>query len=191
MDDLESLIPSIVAETTSTKRLLLLLQIAAQHPSLFATREALRKSVVSQGALARFGDESLNISPCSLNTLKAHARAELGGGWAALEHARHSAQFALTERLANEHGEVTPGRGTKAELENKLARLTHRCEQLKSDNWQLVKAVRRLLSNAESIIEQFPNDAVAKQVKTERAEILAMFSFLKQPLVVHDESKKE
>ncbi|WP_233799847.1 hypothetical protein [Paraburkholderia sp. HP33-1] len=191
MIEKDRLIEIVGAEDTSTRRLFKFLQIAQAQPETLITWPGLADAVTSQGALAAFQDRSLKIFACSLNTLKSRAQSELVAGWGALDFARRGTLSSLSSQTNFVENDSTPGRGSKAELAKKLADLMRSYKQLQTDNWQLIKAVRRLLSNADSIMEQFPNDALIKQIKTERAEVLAMFSFLKHPVLRQDETKEE
>ncbi|RQZ98978.1 hypothetical protein [Burkholderia cepacia] len=190
MVDKQYLIDLVKAEESSTRRLLKFLEVVRGHPADFSSWPGLAKATSSQGALAAFGDVMLEICPCSLNTLKKRAQNELAAGWQVLDFARQRANDAICRKQTAPICDSKFGRGTKAELQQKLKELSHDYRQLQIDNWQLIKGIRRLLSNADSIMEQFPHDALIKQMRTERTEILAMFSLLSQPVVRRDEENE-
>lgn len=178
----------ITRERSSTGRLHKLLELAERKFPEFKDWPGLEVAVNSQGALADFQDEVLKIVSCSLNTLKKRADDEIGVGWGALDALRKNVAREYQNKRALPAREGRPGRGSKAELELTLNNLRNDYRQLESDNWQLVKGVRRLVALMDSIVKQYPNDGMAKQVQTERAEVLAMFSLLNQPKVVRNEA---
>lgn len=187
--NLSEYVETIKAERSSTKRLFKLLVLAERRFHDFRDWPGLMSAVSSQGALAGFKDESLGIFPCSLNTLKKRANGEIGVDWATLDAIRAKLVFEFSKKAAPaRHGQ--PGRGSKAELELKLKNLGDDYRQVQSDNWQLVKGIQGLLKTLDSIVKQYPDEVMAKQVKTERAEVMAMFGLLNQPVVRRNETAK-
>ncbi|WP_175939204.1 hypothetical protein [Caballeronia sp. BCC1704] len=179
-------VQAIKLERSSTIRLLKLLEHAERSISDFREWPGLVAAVSSQAALAGFKDESLGIFPCSLNTLKKRANSEIGMQWATLDAIRAKLVLEFSKERTPARTS-RPGRGSKADLELKLKNLRADYHQLQSDNWQLVKGIRALLSTLDSIVQQYSDEGVEKQVKTERAEIMAMFSLLNQPVVRRNE----
>ncbi|MBF3599282.1 hypothetical protein ISG10_05325 [Burkholderia pseudomallei] len=181
----------ITREPSSTVRLHKLLELAERKFPEFEDWPGLEAAVNSQSALANFQDEALKIASCSLNTLKKRANDEIGIGWEALDTLRKKVAGEFQKKGSFPVRDGTPGRGSKAELKLKLNNLREDYRQLETDNWQLVKGIRGLLMLMDSIVKQYPNDGIAKQVQAERAEVLAMFGLLKQPKVVSNEPTKE
>ncbi|MFL9966216.1 hypothetical protein PQR02_35495 [Paraburkholderia sediminicola] len=180
----------IAREQSSTGRLHKLLDLAERKFPEFRDWPGLRVAVNSQGELANFTDDALQIASCSLNTLKKRANGEIGVGWECLDSLRRKIDWKFQKESSTRVRESRPGRGSKAELELKLKEIRDDYRQLESDNWQLVKGIRGLLKLLDSIIEQYPLDALSKQVQTERAEVLAMFGVLNQPKVVRNETSE-
>ncbi|MGF6370927.1 hypothetical protein OKW40_003677 [Paraburkholderia sp. RAU6.4a] len=180
MPDKGSVIDSIRSqEAVSVCRLFLLLQAVRQQPTLFsAPEDSLAAALATQSSLAAFSYETLDIARCSLNTLKRSAQRDLSGGWQALDRARLKARDSL-QAVSIEQSR--PRRGTKAEAEGKLKVAEQKLEQARSDCWQLVGAVRRLLYDADSYAEQFDIPELSVQVKKNRADVLALFNFLHNP----------
>ncbi|MFP3568591.1 hypothetical protein [Paraburkholderia sp. SIMBA_030] len=180
----------IAREQTSTGRLHKLLDLAERKFPEFKNWPGLQAAVNSQGELAQFADDGLQIASCSLNTLKKRANDEIGVGWERLDSLRRRVAWKFQKQSLTCIGENRPGRGSKAELELKLKEVKDDYRQLESDNWQLVKGIRGLLKLLDSLVEQYPHDALSKQVQTERAEVLAMFNLLNQPKVFRNETSE-
>lgn len=155
-----------------------LLQAVIQSPITYVNQQSLLQALISQGALAKYSDESKNIYPSSINTVKRIAEKVLDGGFDALDRLRKAAHDAITKEQFKDK---------KSNKASKVG-LAKRVEELEMQN-QIIREDLLLLTMAfETSLNQgfryaMKGDASLQALcKREQRELFDMLTLRRHPL---------
>lgn len=119
-------------------------------PKQYKGDTALLKQLKSQGGLARFESEELNIEPCALNTFKNNADEVIRGGFETIDQLRKNAVNAIEfETTGNKtrKGNVATAIGQK----NRIKEQAKEIEALQRENLILTALVHEARSKMKTI----------------------------------------
>lgn len=138
-------------------------------PALYSSAPELIKCLKSQGGIASLsgeyaieGERTVCLTPMSLNTLKLHADAALGGGFKGLDTLRKKALESCTQPVERP---ARSNKRTKIGLIHKVSELEKELDFHKKSIFILLQALTSALSDFNNI-----RDATAAPLRTKRAQ---------------------
>lgn len=168
--------------TQSVLALYQLLRDVVSNPALYTHNKLLRDSLISQGSLSKFNDESMCIIASSLNTIKRIAEATLDGGFDSLNRMRIGAQESL---IKEENKKTRSNKVDKIGLSKRVKELE--CENLsiRQDMLLLTLAFEKSLSQGKIYAQKTEIPAVIALCKREQRELLDMLSLRHHPITTN------
>ncbi len=164
-----------------------LLKAVIQNPVAFVNQRTLSQALISQGALAKYIDESKNIFPSSINTVKRISEEVLDGGFDALDRFRKAAHSAILKEKFKDK---------KSNKASKVG-LSKRVEELEVQN-QIIREDLLLLTLAfESSLNQgyryaMKGDASVQALcKREQKELIDMLTLRRHPTLTNVKNIRE
>ncbi|GEM_PF-1062449 len=121
----------LINQKSITSKLELLEKII-KKPTEYINNSDVLNALASQSSLAKFADEKLKITGCSLNTFKSNAEKIVPGGFSAFDRQRINALEKLTTKRKTEKNK--PSIGTRQHYINKTKQLEMQVNSLQKDN---------------------------------------------------------
>jgi hypothetical protein len=137
-----------VQSTLALKELLI---TVINEPSKSQANAKLKEALKVQSKLAKWEDEALGITQCSLNTLKNSAENVIDGGYRFIDNLRLNALLAIEQHSERKK---SSNKTSKAGLSKRVSELEHSNRVLEQQNKMLVD----LLVNLKGKALEFAND---------------------------------
>ncbi|MEZ8189616.1 hypothetical protein [Vibrio sp. 1F279] len=130
----------------------LLLEVI-KNPLSFRDNEALKLSLKSQGALAKYIDSERGIASCSLNTLKNASNSLLDRGFAEIDELRINAKNEIEETVAGRKATQS----TRQKLRHKVDDLEYQLSVMKKNNFHFSMIISELRGELKRMSESSDN----------------------------------
>ncbi|KJG10176.1 hypothetical protein C0W96_06580 [Photobacterium kishitanii] len=137
-----------------------LLESIISDPEPFKEDEIIKKSLISQGAIAKYENRELGIFSCSVNTYKSVSNDLLLRGFTEIDKLRLHAQDAI---LGKKNKAKKPPKGRIAALEDELKELKKSAEIDKKTIELLILSHQEILASSKQIA--FSNKSIEERCK--------------------------
>lgn len=168
----------ILRNVSSVLALFELLQEVIQKPSIGLELDGFVQALKSQGALAKYSNETKKIIPSSLNTIKRIAEKSIDGGFDSLNKLRRNALDAIEAEASSL---ARPNPSSKAYLKERIAELRQLNEQMQQDLLLISMILEKALQQGMHYAQSCGNDKLISLCKQEQRELLDMLSLRRHP----------